>query len=80
MSEFYNADEYLSIKIHKPSYDRKPYYKWSISTGNDSNVLAKGKALTARGALRAVQKAHGKIERNKLKLNGSIRYQLFLGI
>lgn len=79
MSEFYDPEEWVSITIHKPAFTKLPArYEWTISNGNHARLIAKGKAFTTRGALRGVQKAHAKIERDTLKLEGRVKYQMFL--
>jgi hypothetical protein len=75
------AKDYITVSVWRIAFDSGIFtYAWAIRDGYDEKTFARGRSLTARGALRAVNKAHGKIERNTLKLNGTVKYNMFLSV
>ncbi len=74
-----DVKDYITVNVWKTAFSKGILnYGWAIRDGYDEKTFARGRSLTARGALRAVTKAHGKIERNTLKLNGAVKYNMYL--
>lgn len=74
-----NFKDYLTVSIWKNPFTKGFFkYSWAIRDGYDDKTFAKGRSFTARGAIRATNTAHGKLERDTLKLNNAVKYNMYL--
>jgi hypothetical protein len=72
-----NEGTQIAVEINT-LYRRLRRYRWTISSAEDWKVIARGQTFTARGAIKKVAKVHEKLERDTLRYNGRVGYNLVL--